>query len=276
MRVAVVTTAADMFGGVFATSYQRAGGHAPVLVVVLPSRADLGFRGVWRLIAAWKLVGPWNAARLVCARRFRRPLTTADRASGLAADWISALAGPQAVVAHRDSINDPGTIALIASYAPDALVSIGAPVIFKSDTLRVAPLNLNVHNGRLPRYRGHFATFWEILAREPVAFTTIHEMTPAVDEGRVVAERGIPVAQVRSFMDLLVWKKQAGGELLAQALAAYQAGLPGGGPRTAPSAQARGYFGWPTPSDLMRFSWTAARRAAKAMSAVSGITADLK
>lgn len=47
---------------------------------------------------------------------------------------------------------------------------------------------LNLHNGPLPRYRGVSPINWALRNGESVHGTTIHEITPGVDDGPVVAQ----------------------------------------------------------------------------------------
>ena len=47
---------------------------------------------------------------------------------------------------------------------------------------------LNLHNGPLPRYRGVSPINWALKNREAMHGVTIHEITPDVDAGQVVAQ----------------------------------------------------------------------------------------
>ncbi|MGH2715891.1 MAG: formyltransferase family protein [Thermoleophilaceae bacterium] len=47
---------------------------------------------------------------------------------------------------------------------------------------------LNIHNGPLPRYRGVAPINWALKNGEPRHGVTIHEITPGVDEGPIVAQ----------------------------------------------------------------------------------------
>lgn len=261
MNLAFVTTAADEFGGVFARSYRDAGGPVPDLIVVLPPRPELGFHGIWRLVAVWKLLGIFGAARMLAARKLRRGLTREDRQAGLALDWISTLAGSSTRVVERSTINDRETAFLLSEFAPDVLVSVGAPIVFQPHVLKVPKLGtLNVHNGRLPLYRGHFGTFWEVRNHETESFMSIHVMTNAVDAGPILAAEPTSIALARSFLDLMIMKKENGGRALAAVLKhATQAGIL---PKaiTQPSGPSR-HFRWPSSRDLLSFSWRKSRRA---------------
>ncbi|HEX6747032.1 MAG TPA: formyltransferase family protein [Longimicrobium sp.] len=268
MRIVVATNAYDTFGGVFAQAYREAGGPEPELVVVLPPRPELGFRTpAERALAAWKLVGPRGLARMAAARRLGRPLTRRDRAYGLQREWLSSLAEGGARVVEVPKLGDAQGMELLRGAAPDLLLSLGAPVIFPARVLEVPRLGaVNVHNGRLPQYRGHFATFWEVARGERVSCTSIHVMTPKVDAGEVLAVEGCAVAGCASFMDLMLEKKRSGGRLLAEVVRQVErtgalAPLPGRVPP--PSTAPSGYFEFPRLADLRAFSWPAAGAVAK-------------
>ncbi|HEX6750221.1 MAG TPA: formyltransferase family protein [Longimicrobium sp.] len=203
MKIVAVTTAADTFGGVFARAYRQAGGPAPDLTVLLPPRPELGFRTLGeRVLAAWKL---------------GRPATARDRAYGLHLPWVDTLAEGGSEVVEVEKIGAPETLALLRRAAPDLLLSLGAPVIFPARVLEVPRIGaVNVHNGRLPQYRGHFGTFWEVARGEAVSYTSIHAMTAKVDAGELLAAEGCRVTGCGSFLELMLEKKRAGGRLLAE------------------------------------------------------------
>jgi methionyl-tRNA formyltransferase len=47
---------------------------------------------------------------------------------------------------------------------------------------------LNIHNGPLPRYRGVSPINWALKNEEPSHGVTIHEITPGIDDGPIVAQ----------------------------------------------------------------------------------------
>ena len=52
---------------------------------------------------------------------------------------------------------------------------------------------LNLHNAPLPRYRGVSPINWALKNREPVHGVTLHEITPGIDDGPIVAQLTYPV-----------------------------------------------------------------------------------
>ena len=54
---------------------------------------------------------------------------------------------------------------------------------------------LNIHSGRLPKYRGMMPTFWQLLAGEREATITVHEMVPRLDAGAVLGKVEFPLRE---------------------------------------------------------------------------------
>jgi methionyl-tRNA formyltransferase len=143
---------------------------------------------------------------------------------------------------------------------PDVLISVGAPVIFGRRVLDVPTIAaINVHNGLVPRYRGHFATFWEIYYDEPRSYVCIHKMESKVDSGDVLAWERVEVSQVSSFFELMLEKKRSGGALLARLLREIESKgrLPDAKPPHNVDSTLSSYFPWPSVKDVMRLRWRA-------------------
>ena len=96
---------------------------------------------------------------------------------------------------------------------------MGDPVVFSSNILSLpAYCCLNVHNGNINKFRGHFSTFWEIFNKEEEFCITLHEMTSKVDSGEIYEQVCLPKTNASSFWEIMMWKKKFGGAILAQAL----------------------------------------------------------
>ena len=81
---------------------------------------------------------------------------------------------------HRDLPGDGPAAALGFSVFYDRIVR--APFIARFDRL------LNLHNGPLPRYRGVSPINWALKNGEAEHGVTIHEITPGIDDGPIVAQ----------------------------------------------------------------------------------------
>ena len=91
-------------------------------------------------------------------------------------------------------LNEEQLTELIDAVRPDYLLSIQYPWILPSDILTgLCGRVVNLHNARLPDYRGHNSISHEILNNETVHTTTLHWVAAEVDRGRVVMTRDIPI-----------------------------------------------------------------------------------
>ena len=85
-----------------------------------------------------------------------------------------------------DNFNDLKSF--ISSYKPDIVYVVGAPLIPKK-ILKLAPIWVNLHIGKLPNYRGLKCIEWAILNNHDDAIVaTIHELTPKLDDGPIIEE----------------------------------------------------------------------------------------
>lgn len=83
---------------------------------------------------------------------------------------------------------------LRSRWRPDALISLGCLQIFGADLLSLFAQAINFHNGLLPDYRGLNATQWSVYNRERQTGYSFHRMTAGIDEGPVVVDGALPVA----------------------------------------------------------------------------------
>jgi len=117
------------------------------------------------------------------------------------------------------SINNEEYLATLRAREIDVLLSVAAPQIFRAAALAAAPLVLNVHNGRLPHYRGMMPTFWALLNGEHEISITVHEMAAKLDAGRVVAEYPMAIEEGESAFALSARAKVVAGSQVARLLA---------------------------------------------------------
>ena len=81
---------------------------------------------------------------------------------------------------------------LRTEFAPtlqDLGISKGSPFIFKQDEIAALHGNLiNVHYSMLPKYSGGGGLSWQILAGERDGGTSVHLVTPSVDDGPLLVQ----------------------------------------------------------------------------------------
>jgi methionyl-tRNA formyltransferase len=139
---------------------------------------------------------------------------------------IEALARKESVpILSTASVNDPAYVDRVRRLRPDAIVSVAAPEIFEEELLASARLGcINLHSGRLPKYRGMMPTFWQMLNSEPHATVTVHEMVPALDAGAVLGTVEHPVHAGDNLARLMTEGKREGARLLIRVLRELEAG----------------------------------------------------
>ena len=138
----------------------------------------------------------------------------------LSGESIAALAvGRSIPMLPATSVNAPEYVAEVSRLAPDVIVSVAAPEIFRADILRVPRLGcINIHSGRLPVYRGMMPTFWQMLHGETEVTVTVHEMAERLDAGAVLGTASVPISPGDSLDRVITVSKQIGARLLIQVL----------------------------------------------------------
>jgi methionyl-tRNA formyltransferase len=118
-----------------------------------------------------------------------------------------------------ESVNSPEYLQRVRQLAPDVIVSVAAPEIFRGEILRIPRLGcINIHSGRLPVYRGMMPTFWQMLHGEPAITVTVHEMAEALDAGKVLGTVLVPIEARDSLDRVITTTKAAGARLLIDVL----------------------------------------------------------
>ncbi len=71
----------------------------------------------------------------------------------------------------------------------DLAVSVTYDKIIKTDFIARCGRIINIHNGPLPKYRGVNPVNWALKNGEKEHGVTMHEITPGIDDGPVIAQR---------------------------------------------------------------------------------------
>lgn len=117
------------------------------------------------------------------------------------------------------SVNAAEYVEKVRLMAPDLIVSVAAPEIFKPNLLRAPRLGcINIHSGRLPVYRGMMPTFWQMMRGEKDITVTVHEMAEVLDAGRILGTATVPVMPRDSLDRVITATKQEGARLLIKVL----------------------------------------------------------
>lgn len=163
-----------------------------------------GFYGLWGLFR--------QGLRFVGARLRGRSIESLAVSSGVR-------------LLQARSINQPEFIAQVRAIAPDVIVSVAAPEVFKAGILGVPRLGcINVHSGRLPIYRGMMPTFWQMLRGEHEVTMTVHRMAEKLDAGDVLATRTFAIRAFDSLDRVIKATKSESARLVTRVLLDLRAG----------------------------------------------------
>jgi methionyl-tRNA formyltransferase len=165
---------------------------------------------------------------------------------------IEALACRHGVpVIATDSVNAPDYLDRLRVLRPEVIMSVAPPEIFSLDLLSLPTLGcVNIHSGRLPKYRGMLPTFWQMLNGEPEVIITVHRMVEKLDAGDVLATAPFPIRRSDSLDRVIRGTKRAGAQLFIRVLRELGAGR--ARPVQLDMTQA-GYFRFPAPDDVRAF-----------------------
>ncbi|MHC4428869.1 MAG: methionyl-tRNA formyltransferase [Planctomycetota bacterium] len=149
------------------------------------------------------------------------------------------------------SVNDPDYVGKVRTLGPDLIVSVAAPEIFRTEILGAARLGcVNIHSGRLPKYRGMMPNFWQMLHGESRAVVTVHEMAEKLDAGAVLGTLEVPIRPRDSLDRVITDTKRQGARLMIDVLRRIAAGE--ARPQPVDMSEAE-YFSFPKPQDVKAF-----------------------
>lgn len=170
----------------------------------------------------------FRESRLAVAKRMLRFyglrdfLRIAARLAGarLRGRSISRLAARERVrILETASVNDAAYVGRVRELQPDLIVSVAAPEIFSEELLAAGRLGcLNIHSGRLPRYRGMMPTFWQMLAGERRITVTVHEMVARLDAGGILGTVEYPLRDDDTLDRVMSETKREGARLMIDVL----------------------------------------------------------
>ncbi|TDG13812.1 formyl transferase [Seongchinamella unica] len=160
--------------------------------------------------------------------------------------WLAADPGIE------NAINSGESVAGLAAEPPDLILSIRYGGILREHVIAIPRHGvINLHSGRLPRYRGVMASFWAMLAGEKELGTTLHTIDDSsIDTGRVIATTSTALSADRSYLWNVLNLYPAGIQCMLDAVAALAAGNP---LQTRPQGEAGRYFTFPTEEELQAF-----------------------
>lgn len=151
-------------------------------------------------------------------------------------------------------IGDPNAAAFVdelSSRAPDLILSVACPYIFKARLLKIAPLGcVNIHHAPLPRYQGMMPTFWQMFHSEPTVGVTIHHMAEKVDRGPALLQESLSIEPGESLDHLIRRSKRHGAHCMAKVVRQIASGTQS---VTTLDQAVASYFTFPTIEQIREF-----------------------
>jgi methionyl-tRNA formyltransferase len=154
-------------------------------------------------------------------------------------------------VRHCPDINSQAFLNDIRKYDLDLIVSVAAPQIFKEKLISIPKLgSINIHNSKLPKYRGMLPNFWQMYHGEKAVGTTVHKINAGIDDGEILLQKETHILPEDTLDGLICRTKQFGAEMLIEVIE----GLKSGTLHPFPNIKAEAtYFSFPTSADVAAF-----------------------
>lgn len=154
-------------------------------------------------------------------------------------------------VLRAEDLNGEAFLASARQIEPDLIISVAAPQVFKAPLIGLPRLGcINIHNSKLPKYRGMLPNFWQMYHGERSVGTTIHRINASLDDGAILAQSETPIESGESLDALIRRTKRLGAHLMGQTIEALRDGT--AKELSNPREQAS-YFTFPTPADVREF-----------------------
>jgi len=154
-------------------------------------------------------------------------------------------------VLYTGNINGEEFLSTIRQLNLDLIVSVAAPQVFKSALIAVPRICcINIHNAKLPKYRGMLPNFWQMYHGEKSVGTSIHRINDKIDDGDILLQKETPIQPGETLDSLIRRTKKIGANLMVEAIEGMRAGTLHPLPNDAAEAT---YFGFPTQQDVRQF-----------------------
>jgi methionyl-tRNA formyltransferase len=148
-------------------------------------------------------------------------------------------------------VNSPEFLDALRGLAPDLIVSVSCPQIFREELLRLPSRGcINVHSARLPKYRGVLPTFWALAQGERETGVTVHFMAPGIDDGGIIVQAGVPIEPQDTLHSLMTKCKQVAADLVVETVGRFRDGEVASLPNP---VSAGSYFSFPERQDVAGF-----------------------
>ena len=119
----------------------------------------------------------------------------------------------------RSDINSKEFLDSLERMNLDLIISVAAPVIFEKDLIQLPKWGcINIHNAKLPKYRGMMPNFWQMYHHEKRVGITIHEINPKIDDGRIILQKDVDIHPNETLDSLIKRTKKIGAHYMIEAI----------------------------------------------------------
>ncbi len=155
---------------------------------------------------------------------------------------------PSAIVTD---VNAPEFLAELRGLAPDVLVSVSCPLIFKKPLIELPPRGiLNIHGAILPQYRGVMPAFRMLANGEKQAGVSIYFVNEDIDAGDLCGQRVFDIPPDDTLDTFLRRSKAVAADLLVEVLSRMSEGTLTRAPL---NLAAGSYYKWPDAAAVSQF-----------------------
>lgn len=195
------------------------------VVVIAPPMGKKSFSGLLRQM--YDFYGWWNflrvGTRYVFYRLASRLPAWARGKRFFSVEQVCRGYGVR-VLRTRD-VNAPEFLGRLAQLDPDLIISVAAPQLFREPLIRLPRRGcVNIHNSKLPKYRGMLPNFWQMFHGEKSVGITIHDINAGIDDGDIFLQTETPIAAGESLDALIRRTKKLGARLMIDVLCKIRTG----------------------------------------------------
>jgi len=148
-------------------------------------------------------------------------------------------------------VNAPAFLDALAARAPDLVVSVSCPQIFRARLIALPQRGLvNVHGAILPEYRGVLPAFWMLANGEARAGVSVHFVNEGIDTGDLCGQETFEIPPGDSLDAFLRRSKRVAADLVVKVIDAFAGGTVS---RRPIDARAGSYYSWPDRAAVARF-----------------------
>jgi len=154
-------------------------------------------------------------------------------------------------VARGRDVNATEFLESLSRWGLDLIVSVAAPQVFREQLIGLPRRGcINIHNSKLPKYRGMLPNFWQMYHGEKTVGTTIHRINAGIDDGDILMQTETPINAGESLHALILRTKRLGARLMLDVLGRFRTGDV---PVLENRKEDATYFTFPTRLDVAEF-----------------------